>query len=142
MAFNSSVLDLALYRAKYRCEACGKSWYSLQNEYGKTPLRGHSATSLHVVRSAKTGLYRATSVPIGHEKMAGRILRPNTFLVQKLGRDDDAYCLCPRCHTTVHSIATRITNMKQTTGVTKNAIPHVLENVTISFVLNSGKWMY
>lgn len=142
LAFNSSVTERALTRAGYRCEACGGYWHDLKRSEKDTPLYAHSAISFHIVKNKKTGLYRATSTPTGHERMQGRIIRPNAFLVQRLNRDDDAYCLCYDCHPMVHRIASEITNNKFRTGNGKNAIPHVLENVTICFVLNKGNWTF
>ena len=141
MAYYDYIVKRALIRAGYRCEACGRYWYELDYGEGVVPLHIHSAISFHVVRNKKTGLYRATSVPPAHKKMKGRILKPNKYIIQRLGRDDDGYCLCLECHRKVHAIATDLTNGRFTTGDSKNAIPYVLEMVTISFILNRGVWI-
>lgn len=141
MAYYYYIAENVILRSGYRCDACGGYWHDLKRSESDTPLHAHSATTFHVLRNKRTGFYKATSVPVGHERMQGRILRPNTFLIQKLERDDDAYCLCYLCHQMVHDIATDLTNARFTTGDTKNAIPYLLEMVTISFVLNNGQWI-
>ena len=140
MAFYPYIVDRALVRARYRCEACGRKWLDLKDVFGDTPLRGHSSISMHAIRNSMTGLYRATSVPSGLERMKRRILQPNAFYFQQIVRDDDAYMLCPECHVRVHDIARFYSNNQTKTGDGRNAIPHVLEMVTLEFIDREGEW--
>jgi hypothetical protein len=140
MAFSSYVSDRALVRAGDRCESCGRYWHEIDHAINDSPIDSHSASSFHVVRNKKTGLYRATSVPPGHEIMQGRILPPHAFIIQKMGREDDAFCLCQECHQLVHRLANMLSAGKKTSGNTKNAIPHILEWVTLWFVLGNVEW--
>lgn len=142
MGFDLTVKNRALLRAKYRCEACGRHWYDLKAEFGDTPLRGHSGSTLHIVEN-KQGLYVATSVPDSHWVLKGKPMAKDAFIVQRLNRGDDAFCLCPTCHAEVHRIAFNLSREKLSRMTdSKNAIPFVLEEVTIGFILGRGKWMY
>ncbi len=142
MAYYSYIVDRALVRARYRCEACGKHWSDFPKVMGDAPIDLHSADTFHLLMQ-KNGFYKVTSPPKGHEQMKGRLLRPEMFQVYTVmnKRPDDAFCLCARCHITVHDMAEVMS--KDILGDDKdrkNAIPSVLEYVTIMYVLSGGKW--
>lgn len=139
MPFDVAVADAALMNAKYRCEACGTSWSDLESSFGDSPIDVHSATSLHLV--LKNGLYRVTSTPAGYEILKGRSLRPEKFLISGLpNRENDAFCLCNRCHREVHRIALALTKRRLPWHKGRNSLPHILESVTLSFIFNGGLW--
>ncbi len=140
MAFDADIVEKALIDVGYKCEACGKYWHEFDRNPKHAPLHGHSETTLHIVRDEKTGLYWATAVPPGHEKLLKKPIAPQAFIFQRLGRGSDIRILCHLCHQRVHDIAKAIKNGRNTTGDAKNAIPAVLEMVTVAFILNRGVW--
>jgi DNA-directed RNA polymerase subunit RPC12/RpoP len=142
MAFYPYIVSRALVRAQYRCEACGREWLDLKDIFGDTPLHGHSSISLHAIRNQKTGLYRATSVPPGLERMKGRVLKPDKYYFQKYGRSDDAYMLCPECHLRVHELERIYSSTRIKTGDGKNPIPYYLELITLEFIDRKGEWNF
>ena len=127
MPFRENVITRALLRARWMCEACGK------------PIRVraeaeiHSADTLHLdLHPVRPDRYVVTSPPPNHETMRGKSLPVFGFRVYALGRPDDAFCLCLSCHDKVHALA----DFRMTGG--RNAIPNVLEEVTIMFVATRG----
>lgn len=131
MAFSEKVVTRALLRARWVCEACGKP-IRLRSE-----AEMHSANTLHLdLDPGDQYRYIVTSPPPNHEVMRGKTLPVFGFRVYALGRPDDAFCLCLSCHDLVHMLA----DSRMPGG--RNAIPNVLEDVTIRFVATRGKMTF
>lgn len=142
MGYSVDFADMALVRAGYNCEACGRNWNDFEVVAGDAPIDVHAASSLHVIRDKKTGLFRVTSTPEGFAKLRNRLVRPEPFLVHHYGRDDDGFCLCKECHTKVHAIALQITKSYLPYHKGRNSAPFILEQVTIIYIENGGRWKY
>lgn len=142
MAFeDNKLIKLALIRAKYACEACKKDWYDLFKSPKDSPIDLHSATSLHLIRVPDTVYFEVTSHPKGMKLMKGKLLRQDAFLFYKeFGGDDDGFCLCNKCHRIVHAIAESESRKKIKNKNLKNAIPSVLDEVTVRYILSNGVW--
>ncbi len=141
MAFNDKLVQLALIRAKYACEACGKDWYDLFKSPKDSPIDLHSATSLHLIRIPETVFFEVTSQPAGLVTMKNRPIKAESFLFYKeFGRDDDGFCLCNKCHRMVHYIAEIESRKRIKNKNLKNAIPSVLDEVTVMYILSNGIW--
>ncbi len=141
MAFMSKLVEMALIRAKYACEACGADWYDLYKGLNDSPIDVHSATSLHLVRIPNTDYFEVTSHPAGIKLLKGRPVNQRNFLFyEEFGGDDDGFCLCNRCHKMVHVIAESESRKKIRNKDLRNAIPSVLDEVTVKYILSGGIW--
>lgn len=135
MGFDPKYADIVMVRARWRCEACGVPVYWAKGE----PRLGmaHSANTLHLVLDPdRSDRYIVTSTPYNHRNMLNKRLPVFGFRVWALGRPDDGFCLCLLCHLKVHALA----DSKMPGG--RNAIPNVLEEVTIMFVATRGKMTF
>lgn len=141
--YSSSIVDRALSRARYKCEACGKHWDDLDDGSGGVFLFAHSSTTFHLIWIKSKKMYKSTCVPEGHERVKGRFFKPENVLVYKYmnKREDDAFCLCKKCHVKVHEIAEKL-SVAHLGGNKdrKNAVPSILEWVSVMYVLKKTKW--
>ena len=135
MGFTLDVMILAAERVAYLCEVCGTDTSRLQPGQTSASFEIHSATSLHLVRSSRyPDMCVVTSPPPDFKKMRGRLLPAAMFRVfDDPERDDDAFCLCLSCHDEIHKRAQVMTRVR-VKGSGKNAIPALLESVTLFFV--------
>lgn len=148
MPYEPDIVDRALVRARYRCQACGVHWSDFPKVEGDHPIDAHSSLTFHVNR-LENGLYLASSVPHQYRNLKGRELKLKDYLTGKFGYEDDAFCLCGRsvdgikgggCHHRVHSIAMALTKLKYPGYSWKHPAPKILEEVTFRFVESGGKW--
>lgn len=132
MPFEQAVIYRALERAGDKCEACGEC---------EKQLYGHSATSFHLDEDEEDrNYYRITSTPDAFDRTRNRRHPKSHYLVGALGRPDDAFVLCKKCHKKVHHFARLLSKKKFPDYKGKNSVPAILEEVTIFFVAHKGDW--
>lgn len=126
MSFTNDQNVLIALRAGYRCEICGRDVYK--------SFHAHSATLLHLLRSKthKT-MCEVTNPPGGLLRMRGVLLPTYSFEVFSLGRDDDGFCLCQRCHQRLHNIALFETKMLYPHHTRRYPTPAEMEKATMFF---------
>lgn len=131
MAYNNpNVITRALLRVGHRCEICSADIYTFPGERPKFHI--HSALTLHAIEDPRdSSRFIATSVPYAHRTLKGRSRRKADYLVWTLGRPDDAFALCQRCHREIHDFAKNLVGPREY----KNMPPKVMDEVTMSFFL-------
>lgn len=135
MPFPFPVLIHAALRARYRCEVCRRDVSEVEESQTTASFEIHSLTSLHlvVVRESRN-LCIVTDPPSRFEVLRGRLLPIRMFKIFQYRRLDDGFCLCHKCHRKIHQVALKETKRKVPDFTGRNAIPTVLEMVSLYYI--------